>query len=974
MDKKTKKAFTGLFLVLAIITSASAVNYEFYRSTVDSNAVNSNIYFEGLNQSTDYKLVRDDGTTVKTFTSTSTSVKNITFDFTPLVDGYTDLSNSGFTYRLKQGSTTVEKVNLYPSYFVRHINEFNDGVFSSKNLIMSGSTSESNNKVRTSNSDSYSSQVTARPVESINETQTVIARVRFGQGTSKYGGGNYEAYIDTRAGNIQVGTFSACSSGGGWGCGTWTEYKDVKISYNDINNQIIINYDGETLYINNTDELEGLRPQFRVVYDDADYTSAKLGFDRYAIVPRAYKNLWNTSEALRFNPNNGMLNAKSFKGHLNYTDTTVEMRPLSSSSWTSQLSSFLSTDGLDVRTSSNGVVDYLAMNTSIVKPPEISSTTFDPSEWKYRDNIQFTTNINDPDGIVEASTYDVYVGGVKVVDNRSLSATSNPDVYATDEGFNIDEPEVTYRVKIKAWDNEGYKTTKTFEQSIPAFPTTYKFNDVGTWKDHVLTPQYNATGLSIDWTGYNSTETNITWGQVYVFLESQDRELDPNGYDVTLPSSSIFMLDSTNGSFQYNIDFSILADLDETQKILGDDITVVRELRLYSNNSGILEYEKKIAVESTHSSMEEQGGFFQAVYNAINSALSAVGDFLGISDVINDVIDTLQNVIGDLADTLETPLNAIESVINDVYTAIAEQVNAVLETIEDVIREGLYILMDAVAGLLNGISQTIGYIANWFDLQIWKVQNVGLIVHAQYDGSNKTLTYYDYTGNYSNPMSEANVSVQKAILQQYSMNSVYSSVDYLNDNNIGAGTLNKSKMFTLYNAVNTSNNTRDVEVYSYFRGAELPTGVSTTTVTVHKAIATIGAFIDAIMSAIPDAIIETGQDFFNTASNVSTLLGVYLGGLVGAVSWMATEGLQLTTVLIQMYVVFTGLKYAELILDALDENITLTTAVNQILEDLEAKYMRVLNLFEMTYSSLQTTGLILIQILRAVKSSIPFVG
>lgn len=135
--------------VLALLTSASAFQYDFERSGVTNIAENSSIQFTELEGNTEYTFRRgDDGRTINTFTTSSTGVFSTQFNFRPIADGYENLSSRGFYYQLESSSAPNQDIFLHPGYFLKGFDTFKDGLFNDQIIQDVGNgVTESSSKV-----------------------------------------------------------------------------------------------------------------------------------------------------------------------------------------------------------------------------------------------------------------------------------------------------------------------------------------------------------------------------------------------------------------------------------------------------------------------------------------------------------------------------------------------------------------------------------------------------------------------------------------------------------------------------------------------------------------------------------------------------------------------------------------------------------------------------------------------------------
>lgn len=952
---KQAKVLVFSLLALAFVSSSlGAVDYTFYRSTVDSNAIDSNIYFEGLNQSADYNLVRDDGNTVASFTSSSTGVRNVTFDFKPIADGYTNITGKGFKYELKNNGNVVKDVYLSPSPSIKQLDTFDDGtinkeLWSCKNKCFyfgeeSGSTADKGRlRVYFTRGDN---EATLKYDKNVDENQDVLLR--------------YKMSTDGQYGQFQP--IHSIKIAGNWVTvpdGEHTAYitsdrknKNVKL-YVDGSLQATKSYGGDSFPI-------ALGVSSDSNNDYQDYT--RLQIRDFMIVGDSYSN-YNISGYPEYSPSVSY-KLSSYSGGLDFDGSPNLQFNDSNTGWTSLVSDLGLTKSTRFRNTGNGTITSLNFNTTVIRPPDISNTKFSPKDWKYRSDVDFETTITDPDGVVDKATYDVYAGNVKIVDNASLSQTSNPDVYETPSPFSVDEDGKTYKVVIKAWDNGGNKETKTYTQDIPSFITSFDYSHVGYWTDYAITPKKNATGFTMGWTGFNSSKVNYTYATMDIYLESLDRDLNSSGYDVYLQRIRGFDFinqtsgnDIVNGSNDYNLTFSPLDDYDKTNKILGDEVRVIQRFNLRNSSGDVI---KVLEFKSEHETLEaDQSGLFEPFFDAIGSALRSVGDFLGITDLVTDVIDEIIN----LGDVIVSP-------IEDVYNAIVQTIENTLTTIYNIMDDVWYTIARINELFWNAITYSLSAVYESLHLTYWNLANAGLTVEGTVEDTNETFTYYNYTGDYPKRLNDTSATFKQSFLQQYSLNGTYTSKDYRDDKNISLANLNATPILTLYNASTTDGRNDSITINYYTVNKTLPNGVSVLQLATHEAIKFLGNLVEGVLDTLPDSLENSFETFIDSAGDVGGLVGSYFGIILSMVGWIANKGFDLTIMLGKLYVIFTGLRYGEMLMEASEQDKSMVETGHMILSDVEKKYMTVIDLFEKTYNSLQTSAIIFIHILRGVKNTL----
>lgn len=624
----------------------------------------------------------------------------------------------------------------------------------------------------------------------------------------------------------------------------------------------------------------------------------------------------------------------------------------------------------------NPYIEYVTYDTGgKIGAPKISNITLEPSKPVYGSNPDLTATITDSEDSIKNVT-------AKLYRDKTLIKEMDMDKTGTDKWEKIDYYEHNvagnYKIEVITYDSSGKKATKSKSYVIEDFSTSFSYDSLGAWRDEALTPNLNATGFKISWSNYKSSRvsTNYTYGIIEVHLESMERnksvyllntptKAGNEDYDglnrwyfknQTVGASN----DIESGSVEYWIDFTGLDDYEATKRILGDKIKVKRKIKLYNSSGGL---ERELILSENHESLKEEGAFFNAIWEAIDNFLDEIGVSDAVESTIQDINDGIENVVNALTGT-------VTSVLNDIDKAISDASDFLDKMLGDI----LYGVIQILADILNGITRAMGWIGNWFDLALYKVNNQGLTVEGNVDKNNETFTYYNYSGNYDKEMSDTNMTVMESTLRQYSLNTTFTASEYLDNNNISAGDLNTTEMFTLYNVNATnSSNKKDIKVYSYTRKEELPKGISSSTQAIHVVVSASGGIVQGIMDFIPDTLRNSLSSYFDTAKSVISGIQNFLSLLVGGFNWAFVKGASLTIQLGQLYLLFTGLRYGQWLMEALNNNMTYVEAVHRVLDDMEHKYHRLLDITYKAFRVLESGFSVLMAVLRTVSSYIPFI-
>ena len=300
-----KKNILIIALFLSFVASASSAQYDFTRSTILDSAPDSEITFRSLQPDTQYTFVRGDGRQIRTFTSSATGTASVTFDFSPIKDGYGNLTSKGFFYELQSTGASDENVFIYPGYFIRGFdhnddNTVNSALYSSSvgNQACSNTLQESGSSVSISCSEFETEDVFVSSTldydVSIHHTQEL--KTSFTVSTSD---------SDSRH-RLQVngyGTITLHSSDE-----PHTETYDLRAYYNNSANAIQAYWNGKSGSI----PVSGTPETFNVsIYSSGsgfdETASASVSADRFAIIPKDASERWNTTGSFGFKPEEGLL-------------------------------------------------------------------------------------------------------------------------------------------------------------------------------------------------------------------------------------------------------------------------------------------------------------------------------------------------------------------------------------------------------------------------------------------------------------------------------------------------------------------------------------------------------------------------------------------------------------------------------------------------------------------------------------------
>lgn len=966
---------TALALVVtAVIAPAAAVDYKFYPSSVDNNAIGSEIYFTGLNQSTGYELVRGDGENITSFTSTTTGVANVTFDFKPLADGYNDIDKEGLEYKLVKDEATISTFNLHPAFFVRGLDEFNDDNINNDLYTLQAqdrwetNPDESNGRLIFGAEGCCSgspNRATFNYIPAIEENQKFIGYIYTKASDSDY---LEVEFNDQRATTINIQNPNT--------------YKKFEAYYDSLDNEYIVRYGTQNKTITNVPDQKNFTIDITSYTDDGITNYAEMRLRRIGIVPQFY-NVWNVTNSFSFSQFDGVVDIDGFTGHLNYSGGVPEFKGItqSQSSYTSQIDSVPVSEGIDVRTRTNSYIDYLALSADTFKPPEISNTVFTPSDFQYRSDVNFETTVTDSDGVVDVVKYDVYADGAKIVDNETLAQTSNPDRYETVTGFNVDEDGATYEVVIKAWDNDGNKASEVYTQDIPAFVTDFEYTHLGVWDNYAITPEKNATGFTISWEGYNSSKTNYTYATLDVYLESLDRELDEDGYDVELQrirgwqfTDDLSGDDIVNGSNDYNITFDALNDYEKTKKVLGDRVRVIQQFQLRNESGDII---KVLEWTSEHETLQQDNeGFFAPVFDAIGAALRAVGDFLGITDLIEGLQTFLGNILSGISDAIGNVLNAITDTLAGILNGVLDGVQALGEIIWDVLVELYIILTSILAAIINAITIFLSYLVNIGKVVAFHIGDYGLTVEGELYKNNQTFTYYNYTGDTLRTFNETNATFMDGVLLRYELNATYTSIDYVQDRNITSAQFKEDPIFSFGNTAeirdeNVTGSNITVNEYTWDYG--FPDGISLPVIWIFAVVSAFLSVIFFIYGLIPEPIRNAVDAFFRAGGIILGLTVTFLSVLTDILNFVFVDGLKYTIMFVQYGILFKAMYYFKHVSEALDDGgKSPSEAIHVIITDLEEQYVRLIEITERTYNLLDKAVKTILDVLKTISGYIPF--
>lgn len=579
-----------------------------------------------------------------------------------------------------------------------------------------------------------------------------------------------------------------------------------------------------------------------------------------------------------------------------------------------------------------GVGDYYPSlgSTQATSPPTINDITYSPGVWKQNVPVDVSVDVSQssPGSIT----------GVEAVIRRegnkigTYSLNESNGVYKGDNIFTPNATGVDYSVNIRASNNGGFTSTKSDRQTITDAGIEFRFNDLGTWSNHVLTPDYNQTNMLVEWDGFNSTQSSADFFRIDVYLDSTERELqnatERGIFFYSTNRQSLYNETSgepyVDGYYEYYMPFTGLTDYDRTSRILGDRLNVTRVIKVYDEQGNLLnEYEKS----TIHASQKETGGFFQPVFEAIYSFFGAVGDF--ISNPINSLID----------------------VITDLIVGLLEAIFFLLTTL-------LSIVINIVMLIVTGVVNTLQF---------------ALFFHTDLDYSVGNNTYDNFSDVDDGTMQvlEGNISVKSNGTQTDNFNTAYGTtgntlLTYRDNVTLYEYELKAIDSFGIGESSSTGDGrsiSLDVYIPELFKELGLPFGA---VLVINAIIGLVGVMVGLIPKPILKAVttvFTVGINILTAAITVINVIGEYIG-------FVFNEGMKMAKWVIYGFLGIKALKYYEMY----DKrNASPITIANEVSQDVESLFDKVLKLTDLAFNIVDKGFNWFTEIVQTIKSYIPFI-
>jgi hypothetical protein len=331
-----KKVLFSL-LIFGLIGSVSAFSYDFQRSSVKDTAEDSTLSFSKLNPNTEYTLNRgvpEDSITAekrKTFTTGSTGTASFDFDFKPIADGYTNLTNNGFYYQLTSDSDTTKRVDLYPSLYVQYLDTFNDGNIDSDLWSAGGGESENNGELKASDS-----SATINFQKSINTDKVFKGYISEFSAIS--------CYINVAGYQYNPG----CSTG------------ELTVYYKGDKNDLVVKL-GDKVKKKTVSNLNSFSVDF-----EANLGTETIALKNSGVVPKSVKDLYSAKpDKFAYKPESGLIQWSDYQNNIRFTGTPgiqfASSFTNSTVSYESDPQNLVRSNALNVRTTGDGVVEYFSL-------------------------------------------------------------------------------------------------------------------------------------------------------------------------------------------------------------------------------------------------------------------------------------------------------------------------------------------------------------------------------------------------------------------------------------------------------------------------------------------------------------------------------------------------------------------------------------------------------------------------------------